>query len=188
MCQGPVVVTTRTPEGDAVTDLVLEIFRANGRLLAAGDALVRPRGQTAARWQVLGAIRTGPNTVAGIARIMGLSRQSVQRTTDVLGAEGLVEYVDNPAHRRAKLVQLSERGRAFLLDLAPAQGAWANALAGATGFDESRIRSAHEVVLGIRTVLEEAQRKGTTLGMKPPREKRSGSEAAATGRRRRGSA
>jgi hypothetical protein len=37
--------------GSALTDLVLEVFRLNGRLLAAGERMTRPSGQTSARWQ-----------------------------------------------------------------------------------------------------------------------------------------
>ena len=44
----------------AVTALILETFRLNGRLLAAGDALVESLDLTSARWQVLGAIATAP--------------------------------------------------------------------------------------------------------------------------------
>ncbi len=40
----------------AWTGLVIEVFRMNGDLLAAGDALVGDLGLTSARWQVLGAI------------------------------------------------------------------------------------------------------------------------------------
>lgn len=45
---------------NAVTELILETFRLNGRLLAAGDALVANIGLTSARWQVLGAIALSP--------------------------------------------------------------------------------------------------------------------------------
>ena len=74
----------------ALTDLILEVFRLNGRLLAAGDRLTRPSGQTSARWQVRCAIDIEPRTVSQIAQAMGLARQSVQRTTDRLQTEGLV--------------------------------------------------------------------------------------------------
>jgi DNA-binding MarR family transcriptional regulator len=177
----------RTAEGEAVTELVLEIFRSNGRLLAAGDALTRPFGQSAARWQVLGAIRAGPQTVAGVARIMGLARQSVQRTTDVLAAQGLVEYIDNPAHRRAKLVQLSEHGEEFLTDLAPVQAAWANGLARAIGFDEGEISRALEVVRAIRLRLEEGKQAGANFEMTPRRRGRGRDTVTGNGRRGRGS-
>src|SRR5215210_6586367 len=63
----------------AITELILETFRLNGRLLAAGDALVRDLGLTSARWQVLGAVAMSPVPlpVSHIARNMGLSRQGV---------------------------------------------------------------------------------------------------------------
>src|SRR5262245_46135608 len=99
----------RTPASRALTELILEVFRLNGRLLAAGDALTRPGGQTSARWQVLGALDEASGTVADIGRRMGLTRQSVQRITDLLEADGLVSYLDNPAHQRAKLAALTAR-------------------------------------------------------------------------------
>jgi hypothetical protein len=46
----------RTHEGELATQLILDTFRANGLLLAAGDELTAPKGLTAARWQVLGAL------------------------------------------------------------------------------------------------------------------------------------
>jgi len=47
-----------------MTNLILEIFRVNGLLLAAGDRLTRDLGLTSARWQVLGALAEGPLTAA----------------------------------------------------------------------------------------------------------------------------
>ena len=41
----------------AGTELVLDVFRLNGLLLAAGDHLTAGEGLTAARWQVLGSNR-----------------------------------------------------------------------------------------------------------------------------------
>jgi DNA-binding MarR family transcriptional regulator len=98
---------------DAVSDLSVEVFRLNGELLAAGDALVAELGLTSARWQVLGAIALSPTPlpVAHIARNMGQTRQSVQRIANELEAEGLLRFAPNPHHQRAKLVLLTERGR-----------------------------------------------------------------------------
>src|SRR5262245_51426070 len=104
----------RTASSRAFTELILEVFRVNGRLLSAGDALTRPLDQTSARWQVLGSLDEEARTVADISRWMGLTRQSVQRTADLLEADGLVAYVDNPAHQRAKLATLTPRGRTTL--------------------------------------------------------------------------
>ena len=143
----------RSPGAEALTELMLEVFRVNGDLLAEGNLLTMPLGQTSARWQVLGAIRT-PLTVADIARNMGLARQSVQRTADVLAADGIVEFVDNPAHRRAKLVRLTSRGEAVLAEISARQVEWANRLADAMPVNEKRIRDAVAVLGHLRTELE----------------------------------
>lgn len=91
-------------------DVVFEVFRLYGRLMKVGDLMVRPIGLTSSRWQVLGALPHNKATVSEIARYMGLQRQSVQRTIDVLRREGLVELVNNPNHRRAKLAVLTVSG------------------------------------------------------------------------------
>jgi DNA-binding MarR family transcriptional regulator len=148
-------VTERSAAAEALTDLILEVFRLNGRLLAAGDALTRPFGQTSARWQVLGAIADEPRTVASIARDMGLARQSVQRTADLLERDGIVEFAANPAHRRAKLVRLSRRGRRILERITHAQVGWANDLVAVAALDERVIRKALETAARIRTALED---------------------------------
>jgi len=114
-----------TPEEEAFTRLVLLVFRLNGLLLAAGDRLAAPAGQTSARWQVMGVIDHAPMTVAGIARVMGLRRQSVQRTADLLATDGVAEYLDNPADRRARLLTLTPRGRRALRAIERAQFEWA---------------------------------------------------------------
>jgi MarR family len=88
-----------TTAGDAVSELVVHVFRLNGLLIAAGDAMARPAGQTTARWRVLAAIDEAPLSVAQIARAWWLTRQSVQRVADGLAREGIVTNEVNPAHR-----------------------------------------------------------------------------------------
>src|SRR6516225_7884018 len=108
--------TRRTPAGDALTDLMLDLFRLNSLLLTSGDRLVARLGLTSARWQILGAILTAdrPQPVAWLARNLGANRQNVQRIVNDLHEEGLVAFEVNPHHRRAQLVLLTEKGkRAF---------------------------------------------------------------------------
>lgn len=95
-----------------VRELALAVFAANGRLVSAGNELVAHLGLTSAWWQVLAALRyaPGPLAVASIARNMGLTRQAVQRIVDLLADQGLVDFRDNPHHRRAKLVVLTPAG------------------------------------------------------------------------------
>ena len=115
--------TARRPE-DPLNDLVLDIFWLNGFFLDAADRLTAGTGLTTARWQVLGAVLHEPLTVAAIARNMGLARQSVQRTADLLVEQGLCEYSPNPAHRRAKLLSPTDRGLDSLRRLGPRASAW----------------------------------------------------------------
>src|ERR1700754_4233675 len=103
-----------TPAGQALTDLILSVFRLNGRLLVAGDRLVAGLDLTSARWQVLGAIALAeqPQPVAWLARNMGLNRQGVQRIVNDMRDDGLLEIEPNPHHRRAHLVVLTRQGKA----------------------------------------------------------------------------
>ncbi len=148
--------------GQVLTELVLELFRLNGRLLAAGDRLARPFGQTSARWQVLGAIQIDQRTVSQIARVMGLTRQSVQRSVDRLEAGGLVSYADNPAHKRARLVALTARGRSVLERIVRREESWSAALAAPLG--PTRLRSALGVIRTVRQALESAERATRSRG------------------------
>jgi DNA-binding MarR family transcriptional regulator len=86
----------------------------------------------------------GPLTVPQIAQMRPTSRQRMQRLADELAAEGLVEFIDNPRHRRSKLVRLTRNGHARyrelsarLLEIASAMGA---------DLSEAEIRKATEIV------------------------------------------
>jgi DNA-binding MarR family transcriptional regulator len=59
----------------------------------------------------------GPLTVPQIAQMRPTSRQRMQRLADELAAEGLIKFIDNPKHRRSKLVQLTPKGKARYRDL-----------------------------------------------------------------------
>ena len=128
----------RTTAGDALTELVLPVFELNGEFLAAAKDISEPVGLTPAWWQVLGATLDEPLPVAEIARRvgLGLARQSVQRTADVLVDKGWAVYRDNPQHRRAKLLEPTSTGRDTLLRLRKTQHAWADAVGAEVGEEE----------------------------------------------------
>jgi DNA-binding MarR family transcriptional regulator len=111
-------------------------FRLNGQFLAIAEELARPGGLTAARWQVLGAVLGEPLPVAGIARVMGITRQSVQRIADLLVEAGLAEYRPNPAHRRAKLLAATQAGYDAVARIHPGHAAMAARLVAAMGEDD----------------------------------------------------
>lgn len=110
------------------TDIVLDIFKLSGLLVAEGDVLTKDVGLSSARWKVLGALAhsDGSMTVPQIAYSMGQSRQSVQRLTDAMEGSGILVYQDNPHHKKAKLVALSEKGKEIFELLEQKQIPWAN--------------------------------------------------------------
>ncbi|MEN2976889.1 MarR family winged helix-turn-helix transcriptional regulator [Tistrella bauzanensis] len=146
---------TTTPKADALTELILTLFRANNLTLTWGDRLVAPFGLTSARWQILGAIvlsrRSQP--VAWIARDLGANRQNVQRIVNDLHKEDLVAFQPNPHHRRAHLVVLTDKGRRVYDAAINAYSPRVNTLAEGLSLEE--IRTAHRVVAMLRGRLEE---------------------------------
>jgi DNA-binding MarR family transcriptional regulator len=146
----------RTPVGDAVTNLVLDLFRLNSLMLTAGDRLVAPLGLTSARWQILGAIVAAerPEPVAWLARKLGANRQNVQRIVNDLEKEGLVVFETNPHHRRAQLIALTDRGRETLDAAMRLQAPWIDGLS--EGLTVEAIATTHNVLIALRSKLERA--------------------------------
>jgi len=134
----------RTPTGDAFTDLVLETFRFNGSLMETGDRLIEHLGVTSALWQVLGTLQDAPLSMAQIARNMGLTRQSVRRSAYRLKDRGLVVFLENPNHQRAKLIELTQKGRNILKKINQIQIKWANEVS--TEFSEKELYDAIETM------------------------------------------
>ena len=117
-----------TQKAKIFTELVLETFRFNGLLIAVGDRLTKELGLTSALWQVLGAIQEAPVSMAQIARNMGLSRQGVRRSANVLMNKGLVRFEENPDHKRAKFVVPTQKGRKVIDQLEKIQVDWSNSV------------------------------------------------------------
>ena len=110
----------------AGTELVLDVFKVNGLILAAGDHLAAAEGLTSARWQVLGALALArePLSVPRIARRMGLTRQSVQASVNRLVDDGMLIAEPNADHARSPLFDLTDRGTVAYERLAGAQQDW----------------------------------------------------------------
>ncbi|MGP3912785.1 MarR family winged helix-turn-helix transcriptional regulator [Nonomuraea sp. 10N515B] len=125
-------------KADLLSGLALGAFRLNGQFLQIAEGLARPAGMTAAWWQVLGAVLREPLPVAGIARVMGMTRQGVQRIADLLVERGLAEYRPNPAHRRAKLLQPTAAGREAISKIVPGHQELADRLVGELGLEQAR--------------------------------------------------
>ena len=144
----------QSPAGEAVTDLILNLFRVNNLLLIAGDRMVDGLGLTSARWQVLGAIAYAdrPQPVAWLARDMGANRQNVQRIINDLNEAELVTFETNPHHRRAQLVVLTDKGKQAFGAAMRLQAPWVNGLA--QGLTLKDIETAHRVLTTLRQRLD----------------------------------
>jgi DNA-binding MarR family transcriptional regulator len=146
--------TKRTPAGEALTNVMLDLFRLSSLLLTAGDRLVARLGLTSARWQILGAIvyAQRPQPVAWLARDLGANRQNVQRIVNDLRKEGLVSFEVNPHHRRAHLVVLTDKGRRSFDAAMELQAPWINSLSDRLSVKD--IETVHRVVTTLRKKLE----------------------------------
>ena len=144
----------RTPAGEALTGLILDLFRLNSLVLTAGDRLVARLGLTSARWQILGAMVAAERAqpVAWLARDMGANRQNVQRIINDLHKEGLVTFEANPHHRRAQLVVLTDKGKQAFDAAMRLQAPWINSLA--EGLSAKDLQTMHRVIVGLREKLE----------------------------------
>jgi len=86
----------------------------------------------------------GPLTVPQIAQMRPTSRQRMQRLADELEAEGLVEFINNPKHRRSKLVRLTRKGDARYRELKARFLAIASSMG--VGLSEGDIRRTTKIV------------------------------------------
>ena len=132
-------------KGEAIADMILEVAQFFFLVRAVGQktGLITSWGGGAFGFMRSLAL-VGPLTVPEIARMRPTSRQRMQRLADELVAEGLVEFIDNPRHRRSKLVRLTREGIARyrqlntrLLKIASAMGA---------DLSEADIRKSVEIV------------------------------------------
>lgn len=130
----------------AFSGLMRECFRINRQLVAAVAQLTIGSDITGAQWGVLGAFGGSDErlTVAQAARRLGLARQGVQRVADLLEKKGLIKYLPNPNHRRAKLAQVTGKGRTLLNELQDRQTCWARHASG--DLDIKEVEAATELV------------------------------------------
>lgn len=143
----------RTPAGEVLTGLMLDLFRFNSAVLTAGDRLVAPLGLTSARWQILGAIAAAERAqpVAWLARDLGANRQNVQRIVNDLREDGLIVFEPNPHHRRAHYVVMTEKGRRAFDAAMEVQAPWINALS--NGLSLKELETVRRVITALKSKL-----------------------------------
>lgn len=94
-----------------VLDLSIAVIEFYFRIEAITQATAG-FAQAGGEWGVLRTlVKEGPHTVPEMARTRTVSRQHCQTICNGLEAQGLVEFVDNPKHKRSKLVRVTKKGR-----------------------------------------------------------------------------
>ncbi|MDN5687442.1 MAG: MarR family winged helix-turn-helix transcriptional regulator [Brachybacterium sp.] len=101
---------------DALADRLAEVYVALGPVYRRVSRIVEHdesvSGLSVGVRNVLDQLRRdGERTVPQLARHQDLSRQFVQRMVHEARADGLVQLVDNPAHRRSSLVRMTAAGQ-----------------------------------------------------------------------------
>lgn len=139
--------------GSALESLFGETVSLAHRLRMVAEH-VHQQGETSAG--KLGVLRGldlfGPQTVPQIARARPVSRQYIQALVDELAEEGRVEFLDNPAHKRSRLVRLAPKGKSFLDAAIRRQGKLLARLK--IGISEKDLRSAASVLSAVRAFFE----------------------------------
>jgi DNA-binding MarR family transcriptional regulator len=127
-----------SPTGQRFVDIVDEVMRLNGRLRSAGRMTTAMAGLRPSYAILLSSIgcASEPPTVPRIARALGQSRQSVQRTADYLVAEGYAEWIRNPDHRRAHRLVPTQMGRVTYARANSETAVWADRLVNGLAIDD----------------------------------------------------
>jgi DNA-binding MarR family transcriptional regulator len=96
--------------------------------------------------------RSGPETVAQMARRRCQSRQRFQPLVDALVADGLLQGIPNPAHKQSPLIVLTSGGRKMVDRIHRIEGMWRSRLK--LTQPARQIAQSVEVVRAVRLELE----------------------------------
>ena len=141
-------------KGEAIGDLILEAAQFFFRIRAVGQRTGLITGWGGGAFGFMRSLAViGPLTVPQIAEMRPTSRQRMQRLADELAAEGLVEFIDNPRHRRSRLVRLTSKGDARYREMSTRFLAIASAMG--AELSEADIRQTTAIV---RRLSDEAKR------------------------------
>src|SRR5262249_36023384 len=146
-------------KAEAIAELMREVAQCFFRIRAVGQKTGFITGWGGGAFGFMRSLALfGPLTVPQIAQMRPTSRKRMQRLADELTAEGLVEFIDNPKHRRSMLVQLTRKGDARYRELS----ARFLAIASTMGADlsEADIRTTTEIV---RRLSDEAKERSERL-------------------------
>ena len=132
--------------------LLLESIRLSLQLRAVGKRTghVTPGG--GGIWGFLHSLAVdGPQTVPQLARARPVTRQHIQQIANEAAADGLIEFIDNPAHKRSKLLSLTPKGARMEAEMTERLKTFAGDLA--EDFDAAELATAARVLNAVRAKL-----------------------------------
>lgn len=148
-----------SPVGLIFVDLIDEVMRLNGRLIAATKFNTQVAGLRPPHWIILSAIvcAVEPPTVPRIGRALGHSRQSVQRVADHLVQEGFAEWIPNPDHARANRLVATDKGLETYAHTDRESAIWADRVV--SDIDMGELGAAVKLLRTVRRRLEDDARR-----------------------------
>lgn len=110
-------------KAQALYQVIRDIRSCFHQLKALGDELHGDLGVTAAMRAVMECLaEEGAQTVPQIARTKAVSRQHIQINVDELAKAHLVDFQNNPGHKRSPFVVLTQKGRSTFADMRRREG------------------------------------------------------------------
>jgi DNA-binding MarR family transcriptional regulator len=102
----------RRTKAEALDAVFAETARLFHRLRAVAEQVHRQGHLSGGKRGILRELdRLGPRTVPQMARARPVSRQHIQQHVNDLLNDRYVERIENPAHRRSRLIRITDRGR-----------------------------------------------------------------------------
>jgi DNA-binding MarR family transcriptional regulator len=146
--------TTRgLPFETAFDELINETVLLFHRLRIVADEVHHQGEMTGGLRSILRSLdKGGAQTVPEMARVRSVSRQHVQMLVNQLAEAGFVEFIENPAHKRSPLVQLTSLGKKTV----DAMNRREQKLLGKSGLGapEKKLREAAETLRTVRAYFE----------------------------------
>ena len=65
---------------------------------------------TIPQMRIFGLMRGNVMTISALAKLLDISRQAVQKTVSSLAAHGLLQLVESPSNKSAKMIEMTEEG------------------------------------------------------------------------------
>lgn len=142
---------------DPAVRLTIETLRLNSLLVERFTPTHAHTGLSRLELTVLIAVTAAPAapTVPQIGRAVGHARQAVQKAANALYKAGLILTGPNPRHKQARLLMLTDAGRAVANEVFQRSEAIAQGLS--DELDGNRLNRLSDELASLRSALEETE-------------------------------